>query len=363
MTAPHFTLADEHFMRRALQLARQGAGQVAPNPLVGAVVVRDGQVVGEGYHQRFGGAHAEPIALGAAGERARGATVYVTLEPCAHHGKTPPCADALVAAGVTRVVVAVRDPNPAAQGGIARLAAAGIAVDTGLLHEEAHELNAAFLESFSTDRPWVTLKLAVSIDGAIAVPGAAPRWLTGPASRTAVHQMRAASDAIAVGIGTVLADDPALTVRNAPAPRVAPTRVVFDRLARLPLDSVLARTARATPTLVVVSSRAPVDRVAALDDAGVQVAHADALSDALAALRGRGIASLLVEGGAQLAAALLRERLVDRLVIFQAPIVLGTGALGAFSAVEPEVATALGPLTLVSAERHGDDAMTTYSLR
>ena len=363
MTAAHFTLADEHFMRRALQLARQGAGQVAPNPLVGAVVVRDGQVVGEGFHRRFGAAHAEPVALAAAGERARGATVYVTLEPCAHHGKTPPCADALVAAGVARVVIAVRDPNPEARGGVARLEAAGIAVNTGLLHEEAQELNAAFLASFSAERPWVTLKLAVSIDGAIAVPGAAPRWLTGPASRTAVHQMRAASDAIAVGIGTVLADDPALTIRNAAAPRVAPTRVVFDRLARLPLESVLARTARATPTLVVVSSRAPADRVAALAEAGVHVEHADALGDALTTLRARGVGALLVEGGAQLAAALLRERLVDRLVIFQAPIVLGRGALGAFSAVEPDVATALGPLALVSAERHGDDAMTTYALR
>ncbi|MGH7632905.1 MAG: bifunctional diaminohydroxyphosphoribosylaminopyrimidine deaminase/5-amino-6-(5-phosphoribosylamino)uracil reductase RibD, partial [Gemmatimonadaceae bacterium] len=212
-------------MRRALALARRGWGQTAPNPLVGAVIVRDGRTVGEGYHARYGAPHAEIMALRAAGEGARGATMFVTLEPCAHHGHTPPCADALLAAGIVRVVVAARDPNPVAAGGVERLQAAGVTVDVGLEGAVAQEMNAAFLHAFSAIRPWVTLKLAVSLDGAIADAAGRSRWITGERARRVVHRLRAQSDAIAVGIGTVLADDPALTVRDAPAPRVAPLRV------------------------------------------------------------------------------------------------------------------------------------------
>ena len=248
---------DESYMRRALDLARGGWGQVAPNPLVGAVVVRDGVVVGEGFHARYGGPHAEPVALAAAGDRALGSTVYVTLEPCAHQGKTPPCVDALVAAGVRRVIAAMRDPNPAAQGGGERLRAAGVDVEFGLLEAEAREMNAAFVHGLASDLPWVTLKLAVSLDAAIADPGGRQRWLTGAESRAAVHRMRAGADAVAVGIGTVLADDPRLTVRHATAPRVPPLRVVFDRGARLPPTSALGRSARDSPTVVVAAAPPP----------------------------------------------------------------------------------------------------------
>ena len=203
---------DESWMGRALELARLGWGQVAPNPMVGAVIANYGSIVGEGAHRRFGESHAEVEALNAAGEHARGATMYVTLEPCTHHGKTPPCADAIIRAGVSRVVVAVRDPNPQAGGGVEQLRAADIHVDVGVRAEEATELNAPFFHAFVSDRPWVTLKLAVSLDGAIAHASRTTSWLTGPESRRRVHELRAGSDAIAVGMGTVLAVDPLVTV-------------------------------------------------------------------------------------------------------------------------------------------------------
>src|SRR5688572_23259909 len=216
---------DVTHMRRALSLAHRGWGRTAPNPMVGAVVVRGDTVVGEGFHAEYGGPHAEVVALREAGERARGATVYVTLEPCAHHGKTPPCADALIAAGVARVVIAVNDPNPTARGGAARLRAAGIEVVAGVEREAACELNAPFFNALVSRRPWVTLKLALSREGAIAPASRATHWLTGPEARAELHRLRAGFDAIAVGLGTVIADDPALTARGVPAPRVPPARV------------------------------------------------------------------------------------------------------------------------------------------
>src|SRR3954468_2645940 len=235
---------DGAFMRRALALAERGWGRTAPNPMVGAVVVRDGRVVGEGWHAEFGGPHAEVEALRAAGDRAKGATMYVTLEPCNHQGKTPPCTEALLAAGVRRVVVACEDPNPEARGGAHRLREAGVDVALGVEEDAARELNAPFFHALASDRPFVRLKLALSLDGALADHTRQPGWLTGEAARHEVHRLRADADAIAVGIGTVLADDPELTVRHVPAPRVAPTRVVFDTSARLPRTSRLATTAR-----------------------------------------------------------------------------------------------------------------------
>src|SRR5690349_13623797 len=228
----------------ALMLARRGLGTAAPNPSVGAVIADEatGEVIARGVTQPGGRPHAETQALARAGERARGATVYVTLEPCAHHGKTPPCADALIAAGVKRVVIALRDPNPVAAGGAARLEAAGIATTFGVEERAARELNAPFVHAFSSTRPWVTLKLALSLDGAIAPADRAPLWLTGDESRREVHRMRAGSDAVAVGRGTAAADDPELTVREWNAPRVEPRRVVFDRSASLSPRSRLART-------------------------------------------------------------------------------------------------------------------------
>jgi diaminohydroxyphosphoribosylaminopyrimidine deaminase/5-amino-6-(5-phosphoribosylamino)uracil reductase len=321
-------------MRRALELARLGWGQTAPNPMVGAVVVRHGEIVGEGYHTRFGAAHAEIEALRAAGTRAEGATAYVTLEPCAHVGKTPPCTNALIAARVARVVIAARDPNPVAAGGAEQLRAAGIAITTGVVESEAHELNAPFFHSFTEKRPWITLKLAMSLDAALADAAGRSRWITSDESRRLVHEMRAGSDAIGVGIGTALADDPSLTVRDAPPPRVAPSRIVFDRGARLPVASVLARTARAAPTIVVAESP-PAARVHALEALGVRVIDASSLRVALDALGDAGVRSLLVEGGARLAGALIGAGMVDRLVIFQGSAIFGAGALGAFAFVPP----------------------------
>ncbi len=220
---------DARYMDLALEAARRGWGQTAPNPMVGAVVVQGGRVAAVGWHAVYGEAHAEVVALDRAGDAARGATMYVTLEPCAHHGKTPPCADAIVRAGIARVVVAARDPNPEAAGGIARLRAAGVQVDTGLRANESCELNAPFFNAFRSDRPWVTLKLALSADAAMADAHGKSKWITGPGARAEVHALRAGSDAVAVGIGTALADDPMLDVRDAPAPRRPPARVVFDR--------------------------------------------------------------------------------------------------------------------------------------
>ena len=351
---------DAVFMRRALALARRGWGQTAPNPLVGAVLVRDGSIVGEGYHERYGAPHAEVMALRAAGEHARGATMFVTLEPCAHHGHTPPCADALLAAGVVRVVVAARDPNPVAAGGAERLRAAGVAVEVGLEGAAAEELNAAFLHAFGANRPWVTLKLAVSLDGAMADAAGRSRWITGERARRTVHRLRAQSDAIAVGIGTVLADDPSLTVRDAPAPRVAPRRVIFDRGARLPLTSIVVRTAREVPTLVIVDAPdAP--RVRALEDAGVRVLHAAGLISALEELAARGVRSLLVEGGARLAGSLLAGALVNRLIIFRGSMLLGAGSLGAFSALPAYSLDAAPRYAAVERRALGDDVMTIYA--
>ncbi len=354
--------SDVAFMRRALELAARGAGQTAPNPKVGAVVVRDGRIVGEGWHARYGTAHAEVMALGAAGTAAKGATVYVTLEPCAHHGKTPPCTGALVAAGVQRVVYAVDDPNPIAAGGAAWLRAAGIAVEGGVLRDEASELMAPFLfAARGATRPFVTLKLALSIDGALV--GVSGRgWLTGPESRAAVHALRADADAVAVGIGTALADDPALTVRDAATPRVAPLRVVFDRRARLPLTSVLATTAREVPVLLLTDGSQPAAE-AALGERGVESVAVPSLEEGLRALRIRGVQHLLVEGGAALATALVQAGLVDRLITFQAPVILGAGALHPFAQLPGQDSSTAPRWRVVARSSQGEDLMTTFAVR
>jgi diaminohydroxyphosphoribosylaminopyrimidine deaminase/5-amino-6-(5-phosphoribosylamino)uracil reductase len=351
---------DRAWMRRALALAERGWGQTAPNPMVGAVVVRDGVAVGKGFHAKFGEAHAEVAALAAAGDGARGATVFVTLEPCSHHGKTPPCVDALIAAGVARVVAAVRDPGRESGGGAERLRAAGIDVDIGVEEAAARELNAPFFFAASgATRPWVTLKLALSLDGAIAsAPGTAdaPRWLTGESARKYVHRLRAQSDAIAVGIGTALADDPLLTVRSGRRPRVAPLRVVFDRSARLPLTSRLVKTARRVP-LLVMADQADGAAARALEAKGVVFESAPDILPKLELLHRRGVRSLLVEGGSILSGALLAAKAVDRLVIFQAPVVLGHGALPAFGAVNE-----IERLTVVERREFDADLMTVFAM-
>lgn len=348
-------------MRRALALAERGWGWTAPNPMVGCVIVKDGTVVGQGFHAEYGGPHAEVVALAAAGERARGADVYVTLEPCAHHGQTPPCVDALIAAGVRRVVIAVEDPNPAAGGGIARLRDAGIAVESGVEEGAARDLNAPFLFSFSGEaRPFITLKLALSLDGAIAAGTGTHQWLTGERARRHVHRLRANADAIAVGIGTALADDPQLTVRAGRRPRIAPRRLVFDPSARLPVGSRLARTARKVPVHVLASHPGEEAR-AALARAGVEVEVAGGIREHLARLRASlGVRHLFVEGGAGIAGALLSAGLVDRLIIFTAPVLLGAGALPAFGTVRPPPAEA-GRWQVLAHRAFGDDTMTVYA--
>ena len=330
--------------------------------MVGAVVVRDGVVLGEGWHTGYGAPHAEVEALRVAGEAARGATVYVTLEPCAHEGKTPPCTQALLAAGVRRVVAAIADPNPLAKGGLNLLRAAGVEVHLGVEEDAARELNAVFFHRHASARSFVQLKLALSLDGALTDATRERGWLTGEEARHEVHRLRAGADAIGVGIGTVRADDPLLTVRGLEVqPRVPPARVVFDTSARLPLGSRLVQTARQQPTMVVCWAPDPA-HAAALEHAGVTLVHSATLADALVALRTAGIRSLLVEGGAALASSFLQEALVDRLIIFRAPLILGGGALNGFAGLPPTTLGAAQRWRVVDARRFGDDEMTVYAL-
>ena len=356
-TAAH----DIQFMRRALDLAREGWGQTAPNPMVGAVVVRAGRIVGEGFHARFGEPHAEANALRVAGELARGATMYVTLEPCRHQGKTPPCADAIIKAGLERVVIAVLDPTEYAGGGAAVLHDAKIDVEIGLLEAEARELNAPFFIGATSDLPWTTLKLAVSIETAIADDGGTTTWLTGSAARSEAHHLRAGSDAVAVGVGTILADDPQLTVRDARQPRKPPARVVFDRSLRTPAHSKIVFSARQIPTIIVTkdATSATAD---AMRESGVHLITASDLPEGFRRLYAAGIRSLMVEGGATIASAVLAEGLVDRLVIFQAPVALGPNALHAFNGAPPEVLGALESYPVLERRQLGPDVMTAFAV-
>ena len=326
--------AEAQAMRRALELARLGWGRVAPNPMVGAVVLRNGVAVGEGYHVEYGRAHAEVAALEAAGDAARDATLVVSLEPCAHHGKTPPCTDAILAAGVKRVVASIRDPDPAARGGLDLLARAGVDLSVGLLQEEAAALNAQFLFSRTHDeRPFVALKLATSVDGRIADAAGESRWVSGEAARDYVHWLRAGFDAIGVGGTTALKDNPRLTVRGPVVPRRPPVRIVFDRRAMLNPGVTVVSTAREVPTWVVASPEAPVSSVTALEQNGVRVFRPETLAAGLRMLRDAGIQSLLCEGGGALGMRLLADELVDRLYWVQAPVWLGEGAVPAFPGV------------------------------
>jgi len=325
-------------MRAALALARRGLGRVWPNPAVGCVLVREGVVVGRGWTQPGGRPHAETEALARAGAAARGATAYVTLEPCSHTGRTPPCADALIAAGVARCVAALVDPDPRVAGrGLARMRAAGLAVEEGLEGPAAARLNAGFLLHRTKGRPLVTLKLATTLDGRIAAATGDSRWITGPQARERAHLMRATHDAVAVGIRTALRDDPDLTCRLPGMAGRSPVRVVLDGELRLPPGGRLAASAREVAVWAVTSAAAPADRAAALEARGVEVLRLPpgagpplAVDAALAALAARGITRLLVEGGAQVATSFFRAGLVDRLAWFRAGRVLGGDALPAF---------------------------------
>jgi diaminohydroxyphosphoribosylaminopyrimidine deaminase/5-amino-6-(5-phosphoribosylamino)uracil reductase len=321
----------EAVMRRALDLAAQGIGQVEPNPAVGAVIVDDElNLLGAGYHQRCGGPHAEVHAIGAAGARCRGATLFITLEPCSHQGRTPPCAPAVVAAGLRKVVVAMQDPAPHVNGaGIALLRQAGLDVEVGLLGEDAARLVAPFVKLMTRGLPWVHAKWAMTLDGKIASRTGDSRWISGESSRRVVHQLRGRMDAVVVGIGTALADDPLLTARPA-GPRTA-TRIVVDTSARLPLTSQLVRTARDAPVIVAVASNAEGGRCRRLEEAGVEVLRLDQppsqaglpLESLLEQLGVRRMTNVLVEGGATLLGALFDRQLIDECHVFLAPQLLG----------------------------------------
>ncbi len=333
-------------MHRAIELARQGEGRVEPNPMVGAVIVSErGEIVGEGFHERFGGPHAEVVALAAAGAAARGSTLYVTLEPCCHHGKTPPCTDAILAAGIRRVVIAAGDPFPAVDGGgIATLRAAGVVVETGVCEAEAVRLTAPFRTLVTERRPWVIAKWAASLDGWLAAPPGHDRWISSPESRAIVHELRGRVDAILIGIGTALADDPLLTARPE-GPR-RPLRIVLDSKARLPLDSQLVRTAREWPLLVAIGPAADKASVAALQAAGAEIWKsaeenpARRLRDLLQESGKRQHTNLLVEGGAAVLESFFQEGLVDEVWSFTAAKVFGDS--------EPRARDRIGSLTTLA---------------
>ncbi len=352
-------------MHRALALAERGRGLTSPNPMVGAVVVApDGEIVGEGAHLRAGAPHAEIEALAAAGPGARGATLYLTLEPCAHAGRTPPCAPAVVAAGIARVVAALGDPNPLVAGrGFARLRAAGVEVVEGVLAGEAAQQNRAFLVAMTEQRPHVTLKVAMTLDGKIADAQGGSRWITGESARSHAHRLRSESDAIVVGVATVLRDDPALTVRlGRPWPR-EPYRVVLDTAARTPPDARMIGAATPARALVAVGEAAPAARTGALEAAGATVVRCPTRDDRvdpgalLAWLHAREVRSVLVEGGGEVHAAFLDAALVDRVAMFVAPLLVGgrtaPPAVGGRGRALKD-AVRLGPLAVIAL---GDDLL------
>jgi diaminohydroxyphosphoribosylaminopyrimidine deaminase/5-amino-6-(5-phosphoribosylamino)uracil reductase len=323
-------------MAMALALGERGLGRVWPNPSVGCVLVKDGAVVGRGWTQPPPGNHGEVEALRRAGDRAFGATAYVTLEPCCHYGRTPPCTMALIHAGVRRVVVAAMDPFSRVDGrGIEQLRQSGISVDVGLMREEAEAQQVGFLLNVTKKRPLVTLKLATSLDGRIATASGESQWITGPHARLTGHGLRASHDAIMIGANTALTDNPSLTCRLPGLEERSPVRIVLSRGGRLPLESKLARTAKETPTWMVVASGMPSEAFQAHDKAGIEIIRVGEdpedekldLRLTLRALAERGITRLLVEGGSALAASLIRAKLIDRLALFQAPLLLGGDSL------------------------------------
>lgn len=333
-------------MQAALGLARRNLGRVWPNPSVGCVIVKDGVVLGRAVTAPGGRPHGEPQALAQAGAAAHGATAYVSLEPCNHHGKTPPCSEAIIAAGLARVVVACEDPDPRVSGGgIRRLREAGIQVDVGLCADEAQEVNFGFITRILKGRPGVTLKLATSLDARVATSTGHSQWITGPESRARGHLLRANHDAILVGIGTALADDPELTCRLPGLEGRNPVRVVLDSGLRLPVTSKLAQgAASVAPTWVVTLAGADPDRAAALEAFGVRILRVDAdaagrlpVDASLTAIAGHGITRLLVEGGPTVATAFLKAGLIDRVEWFRAPMLIGGDGLPAVGGLDVDV--------------------------
>lgn len=317
-------------MWSALDLARQGWGKTSPNPMVGAVLVKDGEVIGTGFHEKPGGPHAEIIALREAGDKARGATLYVNLEPCSHQGRTPPCVDAIIKSGVKKVVVAMVDPNPLVSGaGIRQLEEAGIKVRVGVLEEKARRLNEVFLKYITSKMPFLIVKMAVTLDGKIATKSGKSRWITGEKSRQFVHKLRSMSDGIIVGINTVLQDDPLLNVRINGGKKRNPVRIIIDSRGRLPLESRIVKSSAEIKTILATTELAPQARLTALNSAGIEVMLLPSkggrvdLPAMMRALGEKEFSLLLAEGGGTLNYSLLSENLIDKLYFFLAPLLIG----------------------------------------
>lgn len=352
---------DAWHMRRALELAERGQGLVEPNPMVGCVIARGAEIIGEGWHRAFGQPHAEVEALRLAGHRASGATMYVTLEPCCHYGKTPPCTQAIIRAGLRRVVVAMRDPFPLVAGkGLAELEHAGIEVSVGLMERESRFLNAPYIKLVIQNRPWVIAKWAMTLDGKIATYTGDSRWISSEVSRNVVHKLRGRVDAVVVGVGTAQADNPLLTARP-PGPRTA-VRIVLDSLGRLPLESQLAQTARDIPVVVAVSRQAPSDVRRRLESCGCEVfecdgdSHAERLLALLDELGRRRMTNVLFEGGSKVFGTLFDHHLVDEVHVFIAPkIVGGINGRTPVAGIGVERLVHAQGFQTVRCERSGDD--------
>ena len=358
-------LKDEQYMLRALELAAKGAGFVSPNPMVGAVVVKNDQIVGQGYHQKVGGAHAEVNALNMAGDRAEGATLYVTLEPCNHHGRTPPCTEKVIGSGIKRVVTAMLDPDPTVTGGgNARLASQGIQVENGVCEAQARKLIEHFIKFKTTGLPFVVLKMAATLDGRIATRTGDARWVTGEAARASVHRMRHAMDAIMVGIGTVMADDPQLTTRLEGDAGKDPARIILDTRLRLKESAQMLNQASPAATYVACAPDADKENKQRLTDAGAHILETplkDGCIDLTALMKQLGtmtISSLLIEGGAQVSACALNEDIVDKLMLFYAPkLLVSDQAIPMFRGAGPELMKNALDVKRVDVSKIGDDIL------
>lgn len=352
---------DEKMMHRALRLARKGVGKTAPNPAVGCVIVRDGVIIGEGWHRKAGAPHAEIHALSQAGLSARGADLYVTLEPCSHFGKTPPCADAVIAAGIARVFAGMVDPNPQVSGnGIAKLRAAKITVMSGLLERECRELNLPYIKQVTTGLPYVTMKSAMTLDGKTAALSGDSKWITSASSRRLVHRLRAGVDAVMTGSGTLLADDPELTVRMTKGEN--PLRIVVDSTLQTPVNCRLMNEAHRVP-VIIAAVRGDQAKISALTAKGAEVLLCSGkgggvdLHDLLRKLGARGIQSILLEAGERLCGEMFRNNLIDRFLLFYAPKILGGDGKGLFSGPGVPLMSDALPLTITKVSKVGSDIL------
>ncbi|MDR1615970.1 MAG: bifunctional diaminohydroxyphosphoribosylaminopyrimidine deaminase/5-amino-6-(5-phosphoribosylamino)uracil reductase RibD [Syntrophomonadaceae bacterium] len=362
---------DELYMSYAVELAKKAWGRTSPNPIVGAVIVKDGRVVGRGFHEKAGSAHAEVNALKEAGEQARGAQVYITLEPCCHYGRTPPCTEALIKAGVRKAVIAMLDPNPLVAGkGKVKLEEAGVTVQVGVLEKEARSMNEFYLKFIERGTPFVTLKTAMTLDGKIASYTGDSRWISGEKSRRYVHHLRNIYDGVMVGIGTVLADDPSLNTRLGEQKQRDPARVIVDASLRLPVESKIAQSSKLQPTYIICAEGQSQKRMHDLEQLGIKIIECRgdesnlSLTTALAELAKQGIISILLEGGAALNASMLEQRLVDKVHWFIAPKIMG--GKGAFSPVAGIGATSVSRalnIENMSIQQMDKDIMITGYLR